>query len=49
MSFLDEGVYMLKVGLLYFNKFVYSPEGIETLCAAMEVNHTDVRVLMLAW
>ncbi|BAT98615.1 DCN1-like protein 4 isoform X1 [Vigna umbellata] len=25
------------------------PEGIETLCAAMEVNHTDVRVLMLAW
>ncbi|XP_022642134.1 DCN1-like protein 4 isoform X2 [Vigna radiata var. radiata] len=26
-----------------------SPEGIETLCAAMEVNHTDVRVLMLAW
>ncbi|KAG2379724.1 uncharacterized protein HKW66_Vig0165030 [Vigna angularis] len=28
---------------------VISPEGIETLCAAMEVNHTDVRVLMLAW
>ncbi|RZB41286.1 DCN1-like protein 4 isoform B [Glycine soja] len=25
------------------------PEGIETLCADMEVDHTDVRVLMLAW
>ncbi|KAF7814475.1 DCN1-like protein 4 [Senna tora] len=25
------------------------PEGIETLCADMEVDHTDVRILMLAW
>ncbi|XP_054784041.1 uncharacterized protein LOC129290995 isoform X2 [Prosopis cineraria] len=25
------------------------PEGIETLCADLEVNHTDVRILMLAW
>ncbi|XP_021717101.1 DCN1-like protein 4 [Chenopodium quinoa] len=25
------------------------PEGIETLCSDMEVDHTDVRVLMLAW
>ncbi|KAL2338195.1 hypothetical protein Fmac_012641 [Flemingia macrophylla] len=25
------------------------PDGIETLCADMEVDHTDVRVLMLAW
>ncbi|KAB1218779.1 DCN1-like protein 4 [Morella rubra] len=25
------------------------PEGIETLCSDMEVNHTDVRILMLAW
>jgi DCN1-like protein 4/5 len=26
-----------------------SPEGIETLCSDMEVDHTDVRILMLAW
>ncbi|KAJ1410057.1 Potentiating neddylation domain [Sesbania bispinosa] len=25
------------------------PEGIEALCADMEVDHTDVRILMLAW
>ncbi|KAK7294000.1 hypothetical protein RJT34_16883 [Clitoria ternatea] len=25
------------------------PEGIENLCADMEVDHTDVRILMLAW
>ncbi|TYJ18104.1 hypothetical protein E1A91_A09G099300v1 [Gossypium mustelinum] len=25
------------------------PEGIETLCSDMEVDHTDVRILMLAW
>ncbi|KAJ8773913.1 hypothetical protein K2173_009344 [Erythroxylum novogranatense] len=25
------------------------PEGIEVLCADMEVDHTDVRILMLAW
>ncbi|CAO2206849.1 unnamed protein product [Urochloa humidicola] len=25
------------------------PEGIETLCAHLEVPHTDVRILMLAW
>ncbi|KAK9922991.1 hypothetical protein M0R45_031427 [Rubus argutus] len=25
------------------------PEGIERLCSDMEVDHTDVRVLMLAW
>ncbi|XP_057454110.1 uncharacterized protein LOC130745757 [Lotus japonicus] len=25
------------------------PEGIETLCADMEIAHTDVRILMLAW
>ncbi|OIW18073.1 hypothetical protein TanjilG_00325 [Lupinus angustifolius] len=25
------------------------PEGIETLCADIEVDHTDVRILMLAW
>ncbi|KAK7255154.1 hypothetical protein RIF29_28558 [Crotalaria pallida] len=25
------------------------PEGIERLCADMEVDHTDVRILMLAW
>ncbi|MED6186320.1 hypothetical protein PIB30_065549 [Stylosanthes scabra] len=28
---------------------VIDPEGIETLCADMEVDHTDVRILMLAW
>ncbi|PPR98087.1 hypothetical protein GOBAR_AA22575 [Gossypium barbadense] len=26
-----------------------TPEGIETLCSDMEVDHTDVRILMLAW
>ncbi|XP_028782585.1 DCN1-like protein 5 isoform X1 [Neltuma alba] len=25
------------------------PEGIEALCADLEVDHTDVRILMLAW
>ncbi|XWS19142.1 hypothetical protein CRYUN_Cryun32bG0106600 [Craigia yunnanensis] len=25
------------------------PEGIETLCSDMEVDHTNVRILMLAW
>lgn len=25
------------------------PEGIEALCSDMEVDHTDVRILMLAW
>ncbi|KAL2462144.1 protein of unknown function (DUF298) [Abeliophyllum distichum] len=25
------------------------PEGIETLCSDLEVDHTDVRILMLAW
>uniref|UniRef100_A0A0E0ELZ4 Defective in cullin neddylation protein n=1 Tax=Oryza meridionalis TaxID=40149 RepID=A0A0E0ELZ4_9ORYZ len=25
------------------------PEGIETLCSHLEVPHTDVRILMLAW
>ncbi|XP_031286564.1 DCN1-like protein 4 [Pistacia vera] len=35
----------------YANKSsgVIDPEGIEALCSDMEVNHTDVRVLMLAW
>ncbi|CAN1841610.1 DCN1-like protein 4, partial [Linum perenne] len=26
-----------------------SPEGIESLCSDLEVDHTDVRILMLAW
>ncbi|CAL5375552.1 unnamed protein product [Camellia sinensis] len=25
------------------------PEGIETLCSDLQVDHTDVRILMLAW
>ncbi|KAF5739040.1 hypothetical protein HS088_TW12G00238 [Tripterygium wilfordii] len=25
------------------------PEGIEALCSDMEIDHTDVRILMLAW
>ncbi|GMQ09189.1 hypothetical protein CsSME_00052657 [Camellia sinensis var. sinensis] len=25
------------------------PEGIEALCSDLEVDHTDVRILMLAW
>lgn len=28
---------------------VIDPEGIEGLCSDLEVDHTDVRVLMLAW
>ncbi|CAK8534544.1 unnamed protein product [Lathyrus sativus] len=28
---------------------VIDPEGIEALCADMEVDHTDLRILMLAW
>lgn len=26
-----------------------SPEGIETLCSDVGVDHTDLRILMLAW
>lgn len=33
----------------YLLAFMSSPEGIERLCSDMEVDHTDVRVLMLAW
>lgn len=29
--------------------FLNSPEGIERLCSDVEVDHTDVRILMLAW
>ncbi|XP_047314674.1 DCN1-like protein 4 [Impatiens glandulifera] len=28
---------------------VIEPEGIEALCSDLEVNHTDVRILMFAW
>ncbi|KAL5072407.1 hypothetical protein RYX36_011391 [Vicia faba] len=28
---------------------VIDPEGIEALCADMEIDHTDLRILMLAW
>jgi DCN1-like protein 4/5 len=28
---------------------IIDPEGIETLCSHLEVPHTDVRILMLAW
>jgi len=28
---------------------VIEPDGIEQLCSDMEVDHTDVRILMLAW
>eukprot|EP00262_Sarcandra_glabra_P004892 TRINITY_DN16121_c1_g2_i1.p1 TRINITY_DN16121_c1_g2~~TRINITY_DN16121_c1_g2_i1.p1 ORF type:complete len:234 (+),score=35.41 TRINITY_DN16121_c1_g2_i1:163-864(+) len=28
---------------------IIDPEGIESLCSDLEVDHTDVRVLMLAW
>ncbi|KAJ4718605.1 Defective in cullin neddylation protein [Melia azedarach] len=35
----------------YANKSsgLIDPEGIESLCSDLEVNHTDVRILMLAW
>jgi len=49
MYILGEHVYILNIGSLHFYNFDYSPEGIETLCADMEVDHTDVRILMLAW
>ncbi|KAF8103068.1 hypothetical protein N665_0188s0028 [Sinapis alba] len=38
-----------------FNKYantssgVIDPEGIEKLCSSLEVPHTDIRILMLAW
>nr|GMD33889.1 DCN1-like protein 4 [Ipomoea batatas] len=38
-----------------FNHFIHHgslplrPEGIEALCSDLEVEHTDVRILMLAW
>ena len=32
-----------------FLSFVSSPEGIESLCSDLELDHTDVRILMLAW
>lgn len=35
-------------GIFFFN-ILDSPEGIETLCSDMEVDHTDARILMLAW
>ncbi|ESR40821.1 Defective in cullin neddylation protein [Citrus sinensis] len=35
----------------YANKSsgMIDPEGIESLCSDIEVSHTDVRILMLAW
>ncbi|CAN1179019.1 DCN1-like protein 4 [Linum perenne] len=35
----------------YANKSsgLIDPEGIESLCSDLEVDHTDVRILMLAW
>jgi len=35
--------------LIVFFSYWNSPEGIETLCSHLEVPHTDVRILMLAW
>ncbi|XP_010245547.1 PREDICTED: DCN1-like protein 4 isoform X1 [Nelumbo nucifera] len=36
---------------LYANRSsgMIDPEGIEALCSDLEVDHTDVRILMLAW
>ncbi|KAL2533998.1 protein of unknown function (DUF298) [Abeliophyllum distichum] len=31
------------------NSDTIEPEGIESLCSDLEVDHTDVRILMLAW
>ncbi|KAF5931588.1 hypothetical protein HYC85_027759 [Camellia sinensis] len=33
----------------FSNIFLNRPEGIEALCSDLEVDHTDVRILMLAW
>ncbi|KAI8544226.1 hypothetical protein RHMOL_Rhmol08G0279400 [Rhododendron molle] len=35
----------------YANKLsgMIEPEGIESLCSDLEVDHTDIRILMLAW
>uniref|UniRef100_A0A7N2LPI8 Uncharacterized protein n=1 Tax=Quercus lobata TaxID=97700 RepID=A0A7N2LPI8_QUELO len=38
--------FIIDLKLVYFQSF---PEGIEALCSDMEVDHTDVRILMLAW
>ncbi|CAL5327670.1 unnamed protein product [Camellia sinensis] len=32
-----------------FHSYANSPEGIEALCSDLGVDHTDVRILMLAW
>ncbi|KAF8369769.1 hypothetical protein HHK36_032209 [Tetracentron sinense] len=29
--------------------FTGSPEGVKALCSDVKVDHTDVRILMLAW
>ena len=39
---------LIRIFLKLYNLY-YSPEGIEALCSDMEVDHTDVRILMLAW
>nr|GMD37385.1 DCN1-like protein 4 [Ipomoea batatas] len=45
----------IQESLQRFNHFIHHgslplrPEGIEALCSDLEVEHTDVRILMLAW
>ncbi|GAU35713.1 hypothetical protein TSUD_258880 [Trifolium subterraneum] len=39
----------LKVVMAEVEGSVIIPEGIEALCADIEVDHTDLRILMLAW
>lgn len=34
---------------LYFFVWLVSPEGIEALCKDVNVDHTDIRMLILAW
>ncbi|KAL2249537.1 UNVERIFIED_CONTAM: DCN1-like protein 4, partial [Sesamum indicum] len=38
-----------KIECLMLLILLHSPEGIEALCSDLEVDYTDVRILMLAW
>lgn len=45
-SKLRKDFYVISDIIIYY---LNSPEGIESLCSDIEVSHTDVRILMLAW
>lgn len=43
------GLFVLSYGGVLIFLVCNSPEGVEKLCSDLNVEHTDVRVLMLAW